>query len=204
MNLRINTVKAGVMATAMLALTSCEDAGLVEQAKQNAIPYMSAKELLEAENTASKIEGQTDAGFVHQVVYWDSILAEHQIKDAYYDGKKYAVDVYNGLNPEKAEFTPSLSEAQFPIAKEIGPLKKLLSNQVAEYVSAKEFNNLRENEPGALRDFGRIDFFNDVKFWNDIRNTFRKQEAFEKGVKEANDSLNIRTLPQLGEVSISK
>ena len=203
MNLRINVVKAGVVAS-LVALSSCVDGRIAENAKQNVIPYLTAKELLEAENTASKIEGGTDACYVHQVMYWDSILAEHQIKDAYYDGKKYAVDFYNGLNPEKAEFTPSLSEAQFPIASEPEPLKKFLSNKVAEYVSAKEFVNLREQEPGVFRDFGRFDFFNDVKFWNDIKNTFRQKEAFDKGVKEVNDSLSTRKLSNLEGLTISK
>ena len=205
MNLRINTVKTGVLAAAMAALTSCADAGIAEKAKQNAIPYLTAKELLEAENTVKIIDGSTDAGYVHQVTYWDSILAEHKIKDAYYDGKKYAIDAYNGLNPEKKEYPLSLSKPMFEVnAHDVTVIKENLKNQVAEYLSAKEFNNLRDNEPSSLRDFGNVDFFNDAKFWNDIRNTFRQREAFDKGVKDANDSLEIRKLPDLNGLTISK
>lgn len=205
MNLRVNTIKTGVVAAAMAALTSCADAGIAEKAKQNAIPYLTAKELLEAEKTASTLDGSTDAGYVHQVTYWDSILAEHKIKDAYYDGKKYAIDAYNGLNPEKKEYPLSLSKPMFEVnAHDVIAIKENLKNQVAEYLSAKEFNNLRDNEPSSLRDFGNVDFFNDAKFWNDIRNTFRQREAFDKGVKDANDSLEIRRLPDLNGLTISK
>ncbi len=205
MNLRVNTIKTGVVAAAMAALTSCADSGIAEKAKQNAIPYLTAKELLEAENTVKTIDGSTDAGYVHQVTYWDSILAEHKIKDAYYDGKKYAIDAYNGLNPEKKEYPLSLSKPMFEVnAHDFTVIKENLKNQVAEYLSAKEFNNLRDHEPGLLRDFGNVDFFNDAKFWNDIRNTFRQREAFDKGVKDANDSLEIRKLPDLNGLTISK
>ena len=205
MNLRINTIRTGVVAAAMAALTSCADAGIAEKAKQNAIPYLSAKELLEAEKTASTLDGSTDAGYVHQVTYWDSILAEHKIKDAYYDGKKYAIDAYNGLNPEKKEYPLSLSKPMFEVnAYDVIVIKENLKNQVAEYLSAKEFNNLRDNEPSSLRDFGNVDFFNDAKFWNDIRNTFRQREAFDKGVKEVNDSLSTRKLSDLEGLAISK
>ena len=205
MNLRVNTIKTGVVAAAMAALTSCADAGIAEKAKQNAIPYLTAKELLEAENTVKIIDGSADAGYVHQVTYWDSILAEHKIKDAYYDGKKYAIDAYNGLNPEKKEYPLSLSKPMFEVnAHDFTVIKENLKNQVAEYLSAKEFNNLRDNEPGSLRDYGKVDFFNDAKFWNDIRNTFRQRGAFDKGVKDAKDSLNIKKLSDLEGLTISK
>ena len=205
MNLRVNTIKTGVVAAAMAALTSCADAGIAEKAKQNAIPYLTAKELLEAENTVKIIDGSVDAGYVHQVTYWDSILAEHKIKDAYYDGKKYAIDAYNGLNPEKKEYPLSLSKPMFEVnTSDVTVIIENLKNQVAEYLSAKEFNNLRDNEPSSLRDFGNVDFFNDAKFWNDIRNTFRQREAFDKGVKEVNDSLSTRKLSNLEGLAISK
>lgn len=203
MNLGIQAINRSkylfAAATGALIVSSCVSDMHVKE-KANALPYLTANELLVAENAAEKFDRDYTGSMEKPIAYWDSILAEYKIQNAYYDGKQYAVDSYKGLNPKKKEYPLNLTE--IPIG-ENGLLKSLneLKETVAGYTTAVEFNKLRENEPSVFSFSEKPPL---VKFWRDIRTTFRQRESFEKGVKDANDSIKAAQLPKLTEISYSK
>ena len=129
-------------------------------------------------------------------------LTRHKIKDAYYEGKKYAVDVYNGKSVEKTEYPVSLDKPKFDLRLSQDEIIEGLKDEIAEFKSAKVFYDLREREPGTFRDFGDKDSYKAVKFWRDIRTAFRQSDAFEKGVKDVNDSINKTKTPQMQRMSV--
>ena len=200
--IKINPIKTSLFATSMALLTSCGTAECEKLAKLDALPYLSAKELMVAENTAESLEKGVESFMSRQLVYWDSILVEHKIKDAYYEGKKYAVDVYNGKSVEKTEYPVSLDKPKFDLKLSQDEIIEGLKDEIAEFKSAKDFYELREKEPDPFWDIGDLDSYKAVKFWRDIRTAFRQSDAFEKGVKEANDSINELNIPQMQMMSV--
>ena len=197
MNARVNVINTARTALAgmagMLMMASCTS-GLATKEKENAIPYLTATQLLEAEKEVSNV---MNYGKVpdEQLVYWDSILTDIKIKDAYYDGKKYAVDTYKNLNPEKKEYPLDLSATKL-LPKSDKDILNNIKSAIAIRTSAKKYDDMRKNSPKSSW-FEGLYQQKTVKYWRDIQAPFKMREAFDKGVKDANDSINNSKIVEL-------
>ena len=196
MNVKVNVINTARTALAgmagMLMMASCTS-GLATKEKENAIPYLTATQLLEAEKEVSNVMNYNKVSD-QELAYWDSILTDIKMKDAYYDGKKYAVDTYNNLNPEKKEYPLDLSAAEL-LPKKATELLNEIKTSIANRTSATEFDKMRKNIPSPR--FFDIYMQKTVKYWRDIQAPFKMREAFDKGVKDANDSINNSKIVEL-------
>ena len=193
-NLHRNTKMTLAGITGALMMSSCLT-DLLEKEKAKTLPYLTANELLEAEKSAQTVSTEPLGSMADEsIAYWSDILTKFQMKDAYYDGKKYAVDMYKGLDAKKKEYPLNL-KSDYLVGRSSGIIAKELKESVAKYTSAVEYDKLRKEEPaGSLFATSRAQA---LKFWSDIYKTFQLRDAFDKGVKEANDSINKRKISTL-------
>lgn len=165
-----------------------ETNNFAEKAKEECIQYMTAKELLEAEKNAyqytllgSECENNP------AINYWDSIVTSNKIKLAYKDGANRVKDSIAGiqwhgkykeeitLNPEINKTTSILNESR---------------NEASYYYNAKDFVELRNNEPGTS--YAVSCKYNQyvLHYWNLLKRSYLERKAYLEGMNSEKAKLN--------------
>lgn len=167
----------------LLGATACTNLKSGEKAKSEALQYLSATELLKAEEQAKNIPHQNDCSNNREILYWDSILTANKAKEAYQKGSQMYKDSLEGKDFEKTEYKMPLDTI---INDGSNTILKNLRMQCAKYYTASEFNELRNNVPDDIGiNLWLTDNYspNRVHFWNLITRCGKQRKAFEEGMQ---------------------
>lgn len=176
----IRQIRNTVLLTAgLLGCASCGHIDFTQKAKERVIPYMSGAELLEAEKYAELQPDYNSGPTTASVNYWDSLILERTVNDAYMSGRQMVKDSIAG-NPYVRSYDKIKFDTTFPY----GATYKL-DEQFANYVSADEFVKCRNAEPKHNNFYnGDIGQYNVVHYWNVLYQQFKGHEAFEQGAAD--------------------
>lgn len=183
MNIRRISYGLVAAATMLAGGTSC-NYSYRDKAKADAIKYLNAKELIQAEHYASQ-QPSYEKESSERVAYWNSILASDKAQEAYALGRQMVKDSVEGKNFERPDYTIKL-DTIINHEKLISDIK----NKVAEYHTAEEFNEYKENEPN---NFHFMQLPNQTHYWNLIANQGLCKEEFEKGAADMRKELSANS-----------
>lgn len=195
----INTVKNTILAATIgIATMSCSR-NAADQAKDKATKYINGIELFDAERTACVYANYvTPSEFEpYRVAYWDSILTEYKIKEAFNEGKSAALksDKEHINTPAKYYFDVNERKNYYETSSEI----KNLEFEIAKRTTAVQLLKLRKQAP-KIRDNSAPA---EILFWNKISTSYKCKQAFKDGVKFIKDSIkNSMQHPSLQKMEI--
>ena len=164
-------------------MTSCSDNSYEKKAKANAIEYLNGDNLLKAERHARQ-QHESDTYNAEAVIYWDSLLTEAKVKEAYSKGQQLIRDSLNKNFSRKNKYKMPLDT----VINEnfLGNLKK----EYAQYVNAKDFIKARDNAPDDYQYRLVNQLATKTHYWNLITTVGKQNEAYKKGMADARKELN--------------
>lgn len=183
MNIRRISYGLVAAATMLAGGTSC-NYSYRDKAKADAMKYLSGTELIQAEHYASQ-QPSYEKESSERIAYWNSILANDKAQEAYALGRQMVKDSVEGKNFERPDYTLKLDTI---ITQE--KLVNDIKNKVAEYHTAEEFKEYRENEPN---NFHFMQLPNQTHYWNLIANQGLCKEEFEKGAADMRKELSVNS-----------
>lgn len=199
--LPLNNIKAGIMASVVaLSAVSCANTDLTHQerlcdeAKNNAMEYLTGEEYLQAKTNNSMCSYAYPNKLVN---YWDSINTEYKVKRAYLEGAQMIRDSIAGKDYKKPEYTMPVELNNNYYNKSFMNLVDKLTYEVAANTDAKTIAQLIKNQPKIYDSEATSDWPSNRKgwiklhFWNNIISIGKQLEAFNKGVDAEKTKLNI-------------
>lgn len=183
MNIRHISYGLIAAATMLAGGTSC-NYSYRDKAKADAMKYLSGTELIQAEHYASQ-QPSYEKESSERIAYWNSILANDKAQEAYALGRQMVKDSVEGKNYERPDYTPKLDTI---ITQE--NLVDNIKSEVAEYHTAEEFKEYRENEPNNFHFTQRP---NQTYYWNLISTQGLCKEAFEQGAADMRKELSVNS-----------
>ena len=185
--MKISKLSFSVIGAVMLAggFSNCTETKYENKAKSQAIKYLNGDQLLKAERFArQQTNFDTESG--EAIAYWDSLLTEAKVKEAYVKGQMFVQDSVNKIYHRKEKFYPTLDT----ILTSNSILSENSRNEYAKYSKAEDFIKARDNAP----DDYRLKFYNDkvgaTHYWNLITIAGKQKEAYNKGLADARKELN--------------
>ena len=182
--MNIKPITKGIIGLTMLAgtasVTSCVFTDYEEKAKEKAVKYLTGDELLKTERILGEQSG-SDERQAPATVYWDSLLTEAKVQEAYFQGQQLIRDSLVGKHRRKPRFKANLDT--------IIHSQNLYQELIEEYaskVSAEQFIKARNNQPKNYSEFSFVmdGNPNKIHYWNLITETYRIKEAFYKGMQD--------------------
>ena len=178
MNIR-KVSSIGLIGTAMMTgvLSSCVESKYEDKAKAQAVKYLTGDELLKAERFAHK-QTNYDSYNGDAIVYWDSLVTDAKVKEAYVKGQQLVRDRANNVFNREEKFKASIDT--------ILPTNVIEEsmNEYSKYSTAKDFISARNNAPEAYK----VQFYNDkvaaTHYWNLITLAGKQKEAYQKGIAD--------------------
>ena len=166
------------------ACAGCSETKYQDNAKAQAVKYLSGDELLKAERFARQ-QYNSDQYNGEAIAYWDSLLVEAKAKQAYLEGQQLIRDSVNGIHHRKAKYK--------------APLDTIMTNDIignprkeyAKYVSAEEFLKSRNNAPNDYDvKLGYNNLVGSTHYWNLITLAGRQNDAYQKGMADARKEIS--------------
>ena len=185
--MNIKQVSYGLIGAAMMTgvFSSCYNTEYEEKAKAQAIKYLNGDQLLKAERYACQ-QANPDCEDGKAIAYWDSLLTEAKVKEAYAKGQMFVRDSVNRIYHRREKYNPTL-DTIFTSSMKISENSR---NEYAKYSNAEDFIKARDNAP----DDYRMGFYNDkvgkTHYWNLITIAGKQKEAYKKGLADARKELN--------------
>ena len=163
----------GLLLTA--PITSCSDDSYEKKAKASAVEYLNGDNLLRAERYARQ-QQEDDTYNAEAVMYWDSLLTEAKVKEAYVKGQQLIKDSINKNYSRKNKYKMPLDTI---INNDwLGNLKK----EYAKYVNAKDFIKARDNAPDDYQYKLVNQLAAKTHYWNLITAAGKQNEAYQQGI----------------------
>ena len=183
--MNIKQVSLGLIGTAIMAgvFSSCTESKYEDKAKARAVKYLSGDELLKAEIIAQH-QTNYDEYNGDAMEYWDSLLTEAKVKEAYVKGQQLVRDRANRVFNREQKFRATLDT--------ILPANVIEKsrNEYAKYSTAEDFIKARDNAPKEVI----FTFYNNrvgaAHYWNLITMAAKQREAYEKGMVDEKTKLD--------------
>ncbi len=184
--MNIRKVSFGIVTSTLMAgaLSGCTETKYEDNAKAQAVKYLNGDQLLKAERFAREQRNyENESG--EAIAYWDSLLIEAKVKEAYTKGQQLIRDRANKIFKREEQFKLPL-DTIFQ-SKVIESSK----NEYAKLTNAEEFIKARNNAPDDAI-WGYIhDNASSAHFWNLITMTAKQKEAYQKGIADATKEIEI-------------
>lgn len=182
--MNISKVSYSLIGAVMTAgiLTGCDDTKYIDNAKMQAVQYLNGEELLKAERFAS-MQMNSDKYNGEAIVYWDSLLSEVKINDAYNKGQELVRDSINGVLRRKTNFKIPLDT----IIKSYNVIDDA-KHEYAKYTTAHEYIKARAGAPSGTH-IGYNDLVGSTHYWNLITIAGKQKEAYKNGMADARNEL---------------
>ena len=163
-------------------VSSCVEPKYEEKAKTQAIKYLKGDELLKAERFSMQ-QHNFDKQSGEAVAYWDSLVIDAKVKEAYLKGMQVIKDSANGKFFRKEKYKAPLDT----ICSDdlINDVKK----EFAKYSTAEEFVYARDNAP---KDYVTGVYNNlaaSTHYWNLIVMAGKQNEAYKQGMADSRKEL---------------
>lgn len=183
--MNVSKVTYGFIASTLMAasLGGCTEPKYENKAKEQAVKYLRGDELLKAERFARQ-QYNSDQYNGEAITYWDSIVTEAKVKEAYIQGQQFVKDSIKGIYHRKTKYKAPLDTVM------TNDIIETPKNEYAKLVSAEDFIKARNNAPN---DYG-ANFANNLvgstHYWNLITLAGRQKEAYNQGMADARKELN--------------
>lgn len=183
--MNIKQVSYGLIGATLIAasFSSCTEDKYENNAKTKAVKYLKGDELLKAERFAQQ-QYNSDQYNGEAVTYWDSLLTEAKVKQAYLEGQQLIKDSVNGIHYRKAKYKAPLDTVM------TSDIINSLRNEYARLTSGEEFIKARNNAPDDnSTKLGYNNKVGSTHYWNLITLAGRQNEAYQSGMADARKEL---------------
>ena len=178
--MNIRKVSFGLIGVTMIAgsIASCTNSKYVDKAKEDAVKYLNGDELLKAERFAAQ-QTNYDKYNGEAISYWDSLLINLKIKEAYNRGQQLIKDSLNNIHYRKEKFNVPF-DTIFP-----ENVTENSRNEYAKYTNAQDFINARNCAPDDYKMQFNNDKVGSIHYWNFITMIRKQKEAYNRGMADA-------------------